>query len=232
MNVNIDLNAINELKRKAKAIEEEASVYDIGFDAPKKPKTNSQPKLVFAVSNGTDRLRRSSVFIETSQSSNDERNRKDGEKNQNAFGSTASFDLSTEHSPKIPNNTQLTEHNPIDLIVIPTTQTTLIENSTLDTTTIQLNAGMDDDLIEISSGVECETTAEPLLFKNGYFEIINEQGINIDAMCVACGFNENNEPKKVLKARKNVSSNLLSHFKVSVKCNINLMFISISTAFI
>lgn len=50
MNVNIDLKAINELKRKAKKLEEEASVYDIGFEPPTRKNTNSQIEHVFAVS--------------------------------------------------------------------------------------------------------------------------------------------------------------------------------------
>lgn len=40
MSVNIDLKAIDELKRKAKALEDEASVYDIGFEKPAKKNSN------------------------------------------------------------------------------------------------------------------------------------------------------------------------------------------------
>lgn len=67
----MDLIGIKKLKRKAKAIEEEASVYEIGFETPASKKTSSQTKHVFAVPAEKNRSRRSSVFVETNQTNND-----------------------------------------------------------------------------------------------------------------------------------------------------------------
>lgn len=126
--------------------------------------------------------------------------------------------MNDKQSATLSNDTQHSEHNP-DFITIPTTQTTLAGSNISDTITIQLNAEQNDDLriIHTFSSDENENACEPLLFKNGYFKVISQKDMVTDTMCMICGLDENNKPKKVLKAQKNVSSNLISHFKVNVK---------------
>lgn len=220
MFVNIDPKAINDLKRKAKAIEEEASVYDIGFDAPPRKKINSPTKQVFAVPTGKTRFRRCSAFVETSQSNDYEIDKEtQQEKYQSHSGSMCNFALNDKHTSTLQSTTQFRQCNPIDLIVISSTQTknSLVESVISDPTSIHLNAAINDDLsvIQTLSSNENENAIEPLLFRNGYFKVINQQDTFVDAMCVICGFDENNKPKKILKAQKNASSNLISHFKVN-----------------
>lgn len=227
MSVNIDLKAINELKRKAKALEDEASVYDIGFEIPTKKKVSSETKYIFAVPAENNRLRRSSVFIETDQSNDNNEFEKTPLTNSKKtksdhIGSIENFACNNKDSATLQSITQFSQHSPIDLIVIPSTQlnNTLSETSQSDATSIQfpLNVSTSDEqsLIQILSNDESETFVEPLLFRNHYFKIVSQQNTFVNAMCVICGFDENNQPKKILKAQKNVSSNFISHLKVNV----------------
>lgn len=190
MSVNIDLKSINELKRKAKAIKEEVSVYDIGFEAPSKKK--SQTTQVFAVS--AEKNRRYSAFIESNQSIDDENGiETQQEKNQNQNGSMLNLTFGNKRSSTLQSTTQFRHSSPIDVIVIPSTQTkNLLVESESDPTTIQLNADESEDvpIIQTLSSIELENAIEPLLFRNGYFKVISQQGLFVDAMCVICGFDD------------------------------------------
>lgn len=219
MSENIDLKSIIEIKRKAKASEEEASVYDIGFEPPTK-KSSIQSKQVFAVV--AEKNRRFSLFTETSQTYDDESKEKQQDENQNKIGLVCNIPL-VDKQNQIQSETQSNQREPIDFVMIPSTQTKnlLVGSGITDQSSIQfpLNADDNDDLclIQNLSSEENKTVVEPLIFKNGYFKIIHEQDMLVHAMCVICGVDENNKPNRILKAQKNVSSNFISHFKVNVQ---------------
>lgn len=129
-----------------------------------------------------------------------------------------------------PEDTRLSLQNSIDFIVIPSVQSnsTLANINESDAIEFRLNASASDDqsLIQTLPNDENETAVEPLLFRNQYFTIVSQDNTIVNAMCVICGFDENNQPKKIVKAQKNVSSNFNSDSKNSAN-NLNTDGLSI-----
>lgn len=111
-------------------------------------------------------------------------------------------------------------------------------NSTPNTIEFELNSDDDDDNTLISNAdadicsvsKEPEKSNEPIIFSNNYFKVMETNDNALRAMCVNCGFDENNKPKKVLSARRNVSSNLILHLKVKYFIKI-LLFVVIFNCF-
>lgn len=225
MSVNTPKQII-ELKRNAKVLEEQASVYAIGFDTPAKKKPSDQ-SIVFAV--GKNFYRRHSQFIESGPLESNEVQSKETQENQNTqkIESIENADLNKKKNVAAQKGTQFSPHNTTDLVVLNSTQThkSISENIIVDKYSIQfpLDAGRSDDLTLIQSEIFGSCT-ESLLFRNNYFKVIKQQDNSVDAMCLICGYDENNKPKLICKAQKNVSSNFISHLKVKYKIEIEIRF--------
>lgn len=212
MSVNINLESINELKKKAKRIGDEASDYEFGFDAPPRKKSATSTAHVFAVP-AKNSHRRHSIFFESDQYNN------------NGCNETLLSNLDINNLNQIDATEISTENCPIEVIVIPSAQT----NGALDETDksaasiqFQLNDGTSEEqsLIHTLMNSENPGDVEPLLFRNQYFKILDKQNNFVNAMCINCGLDENNQPKKIIRAQAHVSSNFISHLKVTLKLNI------------
>lgn len=185
-----------------------------------KKKSNEQTKQVFAVSGEKSRFRRHSIFIETS-------NLEFNTRNESAEISTSSNVQSVAGQ----NDTAA-----INLIGSSDAQTneSAVKHKIVGNNLIEfpLLAEKSDDLILIESSLRANSgnVTEPILFRNGYFKIINQENDNVSAMCCICGLDENNQPKMICKSKKNVTSNFISHLKVKYK-KYNLLVLSILFSF-
>lgn len=210
---------INELKRKAKELNEQASDYEFGFEIPSKTKSIDGAKQVFAVCGTNNRLRRSSVFIETSNLESTEKTNaaKEKEFQPNAINVPTVAHGQTPAVQKVVSNL----FDGISGSRI--TQTNKAAGRTNDNSVVEfpLNPDNDDDdLLLRNSLVDHDGITEPLLFRNNYFKITSQQGNFVSAMCMNCGVDENNEPIAILKSQKNISSNFLAHLKVKMNVSI------------
>lgn len=94
-----------------------------------------------------------------------------------------------------------------------------------DCTIIQNAYVGEDEVLLMESSKESKT---PILFQYNYFKVIEKSDNSYRAMCLICGLDENNAPKTVCSARNNVSSNLITHLKVTIE----YFFIIISLLFL
>lgn len=106
------------------------------------------------------------------------------------------------------------------------------EHTMIDTTepiAFELNVADDDDntliqnlRIEGDGSFLSEPikTKEPILFSH---KVVGKCGDLVKAMCVSCGFDENNVPKQICSAKENVSSNFITHLKVKYEIT-NFLF--------
>lgn len=196
---------IDQLKRKAKQLNEKASIYEFGFETPSKKKSNDETKQVFAVFGEKNRFRRDSTFIE---SSNLESNEKTSPAKQKEIHPNVIYVTSDKQIVAGQINTAF------DGIIVSSVNTQTNESIGQNAVTeFQLNAENDDDLL-IQNTLGDNSGTVPLLFRNNYFKITSQRENDISAMCINCGLDENNQPKTILKSQKNVSSNFISHLKV------------------
>lgn len=196
---------INKLKRKAKELNDQASDYEFGFEIPSKK--------VFAVSGTKNPLRRSSVFIETTNSESIANSCVAEDKES----PNATIVPSNKQNSTAPKNSSIVFDHLIDSSI---TQTNKAVGQNNDDTFVefQLNAeNDDDDLLLQNSPIDNNGNIESLLFRNNYFNVTSQQGNQVRAMCLSCGVNENNEPKTILKSQTNISSNFIDHLKVTAK---------------
>lgn len=192
---------INNLKRQAKKLEDEASVYEFGFEIPPKKKLNEIPKPVFAVLSGKNRNRRQSAFIETSILESPKKTNPNAKEIDAKKSDVILINVPTdEQIISEQNGNGITSH-----VIDHNLTESVIQNTDENFIEIPLNAGIDDNNAALT---------EPLLFRNNYFKIVNQQANYVSAMCITCGLDENNKPKTILKSHENVSSNFLSHLKV------------------
>lgn len=214
---------INELKRKAKELGEQASDFEFGFETPSKIKPIDEAKQVFAVHGTNNPLRRSSVFIETSNLEPTEKTNaaKEKKSHPNVINVPS---LAHKQNPVAQNVTSNVFDGSSSSQIIQTNEAAG-KNTDDNVVEFQLNAENDDDLLLQNSMVDIGGITESLLFRNNYFQVTSQQGNGVSAMCVNCGVDENNQPIKVLKSQKNISSNFIDHLKVKMKISI-LIFVS------
>lgn len=107
-------------------------------------------------------------------------------------------------------------------------------DDTKHTLDFELNSNDDNDLMLIqkshieedrSGSKSISKCREPILFRYNYFKIIEKKSDSYRAMCVCCGYDENNEPNTICTAKDNVSSNLITHLKVSQLCLFLISFV-------
>lgn len=243
MSDNISKKEIFIMKRKAKEMEEEVSDYEFGFEKPPEKKhLQSKLKKVFIVPVTKHRVRkvpgrRHSTFIETNNSdtnANESMEIRPTNENQNQNQKVTRNKQvgETEQKTEADQCVALGEKNEnilaqnVDILSVKTTNISpsFIETND-DSIEFPLNSSEIDDLTLIEnasfgeSDVSCDANtsvlSEPLLFRNNYFKIIEEKGDSYRAMCLICGIDENNSPKQICTAKKNVSSNLITHLKVN-----------------
>lgn len=241
MSDNISKRDVYIMKRKMKELEEEASDYEFGFEKPSEKKPRQQKKL-FLVPLAKHTIQRAkktpenSNFIETNnydvnsnvdiQSSNENQNKQ--------FGETLDYDktkqrIEAEANVELEEKNENVETQTGDVYISNVKSTNILSefNATNnDLFEIPLSPFEKDDLTlienmpiaesDVSTEVNTSYSNEPILFHNNYFKIIEELGDSYRAMCLICGIDENNCAKQICSAKKNVSSNLITHLKVNI----------------
>lgn len=214
---------INELKRKAKELSDQASEYEFGFETPSKKSSIDGAKQVFAVYGTNNPLRRTSVFIETSNSSTE---KTIAAKEKESQPNVINVPVALKQTPAVQKVTSNVFDNISDSRITQTNEA-VVQNNDDSVVEFPLNPeNDDDDLLLRNSLVDNGGITEPLLFRNNYFKIISQQGNSVSAMCMNCGVDENNQPKAIYKSQKNISSNFLDNLKVKIKVSISI-FISL-----
>lgn len=215
---------INELKRKAKELSDKASEYEFGFEIPSKQKSIDGAKQVFAVYGTNNRLRRTSVFIETSNLESTEKT--NAAKEKESQPNVINVPVAHKQTPVVQKVTSNVFGEISDSRITQTNEAVgqMTDDSVME---FPLNPENDDDLLFQNSLVDNGGITEPLLFRNNYFKITGQHGNLVSAMCMNCGVDENNQPKAILKSQKNISSNFINHLKVRIKVSISILILII-----
>lgn len=251
MSDNIKPQDIIEMKRELKRKENEVSDFEFGFDIPsnKKKKQHHIPT--------RKNYRRPSVFIETdnvepnniqqtsSAQTDSIHKQSESVKNTCSFSGEKSAQAVHIFSPR--EQTEISSLETIDWNSrnkASTSANVLSQKNEENSLIIKLNPDHENDftiiqhsMLEIEDSVTDSDSSsnEPLLFRNNYFKVLGEMNDSYRAMCSVCGFDENNKPKKIYSAKRNVSSNLITHLKVIFHFFFTLMFHvshSFSTSFL
>lgn len=243
MSDNISKRDVYIMKRKMKELEEEASDYEFGFEKPSEKKPRQQKK-IFLVPLAKHTIQRAkktpenSNFIETNNydvNSNVSEDIQSSNENQNKqFGETLDYDktkqrIEAEANVELEEKNENVETQTGDVYISNVKSTNILSefNATNnDSFEIPLSPSEKDDLTlienmpiaesDVSTEVNTSYSNEPILFRNNYFKIIEELGDSYRAMCLICGIDENNCAKQICSAKKNVSSNLITHLKVNI----------------
>lgn len=227
MSDNVTPENILAVKRKLIQAENEASDFEFGFDVPSK-KSNSSKKSATAISvpltkHRIEVKRRASTFIET--------NNFDSTENRSE---SPSFETQNQQKNKQSSHAKgVTKSNVNPNVLRDSNQRSLefdisddIEN--FDFIEFSLDPSESDDLTLI----ELSNRDESLLFRNNYFQTMESSETSHRAICLICGFDENNKPKKVISGQPNVSSNFITHLKVMVSIIVTVFLVIFSYVFV